>query len=312
MTQSPSISLILNNALASDLDIIGDRWSLLILRDVFMGRNKFEALRTHTGASKATLSRRLDSLIKADVLCKRTGKDGSKRLEYHLTDKGKTLFGASMLAWQWESKWFDCEDNELPHTLYHKQCNGVLEPVATCAHCNGKIGLEDVEWPESEQHFAHQMKVIRTSNKQRRVRGSAELQAADLRMTQISDLIGDRWTLLLLIAAFLGIKRNDGFANQLNIASNILSQRLSMLVDAGIFDKTPYQQNPPRFEYGLTEKAKTLYPLIMILRQWAMSHQPHQEHLRHKSCGNPLLIKVVCQGCNGELHPEDVAVERFV
>ena len=310
MTIKPSISLLLNNALVTDLDVIGDRWSLLILRDVFMGRHRFEELRVHTGASKATLSRRLDSLIEAQILCKTPGKGKSKRHEYHLGEKGKSLFGASMLAWQWESHWFDCEANVLPHTLYHTDCGKVFQPKAVCRHCNAAITLEDIIWPQAEESLEHQLEVIRSSNKQRRVRAESNQQAADPRLTQISDLIGDRWTLLLLIAAFLGISRNDGFANQLSIASNILSQRLNMLVSAGIFSKQQYQQNPPRFEYRLTEKAKSLYPLIMYLRQWAMGHHKQEEVLLHKSCKKPLSIKVACSECNEELTPNSVVAQR--
>ena len=309
MTKTPPVSLILNNALVSDLDIIGDRWTLLILRDIFMARHRFEELRVYTGASKATLSRRLESLVNADVLYKTPGERGSKRLEYHLTEKGKGLFGGSMLAWQWESRWFDCARNSLPHTLFHSECGKEFQPKAVCAHCQTELKIDDVMWPEVQQSLVPQLEMIRSTNKQRRVRAELLQQGADPRLAQIADLIGDRWTLLLLIAAFLGIRRNDGFASQLHIASNILSQRLNMLVTAEIFTRRAYQHNPPRFEYHLTEKARSLYPLIMFLRQWAMSHQNLNEPLLHKCCKQPLQIKVVCCECEGELKPGQVIPE---
>ena len=105
MTDVSSIPLILNATISSDLDVIGDRWTLLILRDLFLGRTRFEALRTHTGASKATLSRRLETLIQADVVKRRQLNPSNKHFDYLLTSKGLKLFGASALAWQWEVAW---------------------------------------------------------------------------------------------------------------------------------------------------------------------------------------------------------------
>ena len=309
MNDVHAVPLILNSALASDLDLIGDRWVLLILRDLFMGRTRFESLRKHTGASKATLSRRLEALINANVVKRVESKPGTKRFDYMLTEKGMGLFGASMLAWQWESQWFDCSEGDLPRSLFHRSCGNPLVPVTVCTHCRAPLKAGEVEWPQVESAIDMQMAVIRSSNNQRRVRASA-VKPADLRLAHVSDLIGDRWTLLLLIAAFLGVKRNDGFVQQLKIASNILSQRLSMLVSAGIFEKQAYQHNPPRFEYLLTTKAKTLFPLIMVLRQWAMSQHPNSEPLCHTGCGKPLSFDVVCQSCEHPIKPSDVATEQ--
>ena len=92
--------MIINSAIVKGLDVIGDRWSLLILRDAFLGRNRFEQFRRHTGISKASLSRRLDTLIAEDVLYKHAYSSAATRFEYKLTEKGLGLFASSMLCWQ--------------------------------------------------------------------------------------------------------------------------------------------------------------------------------------------------------------------
>ena len=204
MNEESAVPLILNAALAEELDLIGDRWVLLILRDIFMGRTRFEALRKHTGASKATLSRRLESLIQGGIVSRIEASPNTKRFDYRLTKAGMGLFGASMLAWQWESQWFETNEGDLPHALIHQPCGHPLNPKVVCTHCNSALTLEDVEWQGIEASMDKQMAVIRSSNKQRRVRASA-VKPADIRMAHVSDLIGDRWTLLLLIAAFLGV-----------------------------------------------------------------------------------------------------------
>lgn len=300
-------SLILNTALASDLDVIGDRWVLLILRDVFLGRNRFESLKSQTGASRATLTRRLDTLLAADILYKHPYSPSGNRFEYKLTKKGLALFNGSMLAWHWERTWADEDGSPLPSGLRHTTCESEFIPKTVCRHCGMTLALEDVQWPQANTDLKEQIHTINSMHKQRRVRVS-QGAGEDMALSTISDLVGDRWTLLLLISSYLGIKRYDGFVNQLNIASNILSHRLKLLVEKEIFTKEIYQQQPIRYEYLLTQKGKSLYPLIMVLRQWALKYQPIEESLIHKTCGKPLVITVNCQECGSSPNPYDVKV----
>lgn len=309
LMQSPhSLSLILNATIASDLDVIGDRWVLLILRDMFIGRTRFESLRKHTGASKSTLSRRLDTLIGADIVAKQQCAYGSKRMEYVLTQKGSALYSTSLLAWQWELVWADNAPDTLPNALLHSDCGQPLSPVTVCQYCQQPLQLEDVEWPHHAGDFDIQMQTLRQANKQRRVRSSTLDNQADKSLATVSDLIGDRWTLLLLIAALLGLKRYDEFEKHLTIASNILAQRLNLLVENGIFYKKAYQQNPIRYSYLLTEKGKSLCPLILLLRQWATHYSSNEEGLRHGPCGKPLILEVLCGSCQTPPTAETVSV----
>ncbi|MDJ0752273.1 MAG: helix-turn-helix domain-containing protein [Ardenticatenaceae bacterium] len=81
-------------------------------------------------------------------------------------------------------------------------------------------------------------------------------------------IIGDRWTLLILRNAFLGMRRFDDFQRQLDVTRHLLTDRLNLLHDHGILHKVPYQERPTRHEYRLTAKGKELYPIIMTLVQW--------------------------------------------
>ena len=248
--------LIIDANVAAGLDVVGDRWALLILRDAFLGRTRFEQFRQHTGASRTTLTRRLDSLLQADVLRKQSY---GKRFEYKLTEKGLGLFHASLLSWNWESKWTDISPEVLPASLFHRTCGQPLMPNAVCHHCHETLQVGDVEWPALVSAIDSQFSTMQSFNK-RRVRASAITDSQDLSLAYVSDLIGDRWTLLLLIASFLGENRYDGFQKHLNIASNILTDRLNLLVDVNVFERKQYQDKPPRHEYRLTEKGKSLYP----------------------------------------------------
>lgn len=295
-------ALILNRDMVTALDIIGDRWTLLILRDTFLGRCRFEEFRQHTGASRATLSQRLERLVAGDILYRRAYGEGSNRFEYRLTVKGLELFGASLLAWQWEREWSPQDD--LPRQLHHALCGHPLQPRAQCRNCQATLKIRDVSWPAGI--LGAQFSEIRSLSGQRRARSDA--RGSDRALTTISDLIGDRWTLLILIAAFFGVKRYDEFQKQLGIASNILTARLSRLVDAGIVNRRQYQQNPPRSDYRLTTKGESLYPLVIVLRQWAgdrRSESGSTATLLH-NCGQPLTVDVVCGNCGQKPWPKDV------
>ncbi len=292
-------TLMINNAIAQGLDVVGDRWALLILCEAFLGFSRFEEFRQNTGASRTTLTRRLESLLAADVFYKRSYTASGKRFEYKLTEKGMGLFSTSLLCWQWELEWTDINVNKLPPRLFHSACGHPLTSRAVCRNCNETLKVGDVDWPDIKQDLSRRVKEIQHFNK-RRVRSAAGTGEKNLSLAYVSDLVGDRWTILLLTSAFFGVKRYDVFLKQLNIASNILTDRLNMLVDVDVLNRVNYQENPPRSEYNLTVKGKSLYPLVMAMRQWVVDWLPQNtpyHEFRHKTCGKPLVVKVICDSC---------------
>ena len=82
------------------------------------------------------------------------------------------------------------------------------------------------------------------------------------------DVIGDRWTMLILREAFRGTRRFDHFQRDLGLARNLLADRLSRLVDHGVFHKVLYQEHPPRYDYRLTPKGIDLSPSLVALMRW--------------------------------------------
>src|SRR3954468_15276829 len=75
------------------------------------------------------------------------------------------------------------------------------------------------------------------------------------------EVLGDRWTLLVLRDAFRRVRRFEDFQRSLGVARNVLTDRLTRLVDEGIMRRVPYQERPVRFEYRLTEKGRELWPV---------------------------------------------------
>jgi DNA-binding HxlR family transcriptional regulator len=123
-------------------------------------------------------------------------------------------------------------------------------------------------------------------------------------------VVGDRWSLLVLRDAFLGVRRFDDFQRDLGTTRHRLADRLKKLVAHDILERVRYQQRPPRFEYRLTEKGKDLYPVIVSLTRWgdrwmAGKAGPPIE-LVHKGCGRIATPRLACPECGEVVAARDM------
>jgi DNA-binding HxlR family transcriptional regulator len=122
-------------------------------------------------------------------------------------------------------------------------------------------------------------------------------------------LIGDRWSLLILRDAFRGVRRFDELAADLGIARNLLADRLQKRVDHGILVKQPYQQRPVRYEYRLSAKGVDLSPALVALMRWGDKHVIEQSPpvvLVHDRCGTPLEQTLSCPHCAEAVTPKAI------
>jgi DNA-binding HxlR family transcriptional regulator len=87
-------------------------------------------------------------------------------------------------------------------------------------------------------------------------------------VAQCLEVVGEWWSMLIVRDAFLGVTRFDAFQQRLGIARNVLQQRLTRLVEAGVLEKAPYSERPPRYDYRLTAKGRDLWPVLTAMRQW--------------------------------------------
>lgn len=123
----------------------------------------------------------------------------------------------------------------------------------------------------------------------------------DCSIQRTLDVIGDRWTLLILRDVFRGVRRFSRIQDDLGIARNLLTDRLARLVEAGIVEKVPYQDRPVRHEYRLTEKGRALSPALVALMRWGdewYSDDGAPTELVHAECGTRLELQPWCTTCN--------------
>ena len=95
-----------------------------------------------------------------------------------------------------------------------------------------------------------------------------EYEAQNCSIAATLELVGERWTLLIIRDALLGLSRFDEFRESLGVARNVLTDRLNKLVEEGIFERVPYGDRPDRFDYRLTQKGLDLHVALIGLRQW--------------------------------------------
>ena len=123
------------------------------------------------------------------------------------------------------------------------------------------------------------------------------------------DVIGDRWTLLILRDLFRGVRRFSQLEDNLGIAKNLLASRLSKLVAADIVTKVPYQDKPIRHEYFLTQKGRDLSPSLVALMRWGdrwCNDRTPPTLLVHSECGTPLNQITQCPTCDESLDPDEI------
>jgi DNA-binding HxlR family transcriptional regulator len=123
------------------------------------------------------------------------------------------------------------------------------------------------------------------------------------------EVIGERWTLLIIRNAFYGVRRFDDHQRWLGIARNVLQARLERLVEGGILSRKLYQERPPRHEYRLTQKGRDLWPVLVTLLQWGDRHLADAGPpivLHHRGCGGGVDPHLRCDRCGADLEARDV------
>lgn len=114
------------------------------------------------------------------------------------------------------------------------------------------------------------------------------------------EVLGDRWTILVLRDVFNGVRRFDDLQRHLGIARDVLARRLAALVDAGIVDRVPYQEpgRRTRYEYRLTDAGRDLRPVLLAMLAWGDRHRGEAEGppmlVVHQECGSPVHVALEC------------------
>jgi DNA-binding HxlR family transcriptional regulator len=123
----------MNCSVAQCLEVVGEWWSMLIIRDAFLGVRRFDDFQSRLGISRNILNLRLTSLVEAGVLIRVPYQERPPRYEYRLTDKGRDLWPVLTTMREWGDKW--SAPDGAPLDLVHEPCGAVMHLQHTCSAC---------------------------------------------------------------------------------------------------------------------------------------------------------------------------------
>jgi DNA-binding HxlR family transcriptional regulator len=129
-------------SIARTLDVVGEWWSLLIVRDAFLGVTKFDDFQARLAIPRNTLTQRLNYLVDNEILERVPYQEHPPRFEYRLTEKGIDLVGVITALRQWGDRW--SAPDGVPLRVKHNSCGHVIKAVSVCSHCGERLEIEDL------------------------------------------------------------------------------------------------------------------------------------------------------------------------
>lgn len=281
--------------------ILSDAWSFLVLRELFLGARRFEEIRSVLQLPRATLTQRLNRLTERGLLRRVQYSVRPPRDEYRLTGMGTDLYLVMLALLRFGDDWLG-GDKPPPLELVHAACGHRCHPITLCSACNCEVRATRVQYRDGP---GAGMEVLEPGRRNRRTSDPLGLERGrPSAVSRALQLIGDRWSFLVIREAFFGVRRFDEIQDSLGIAPNILADRLGRLVQCGIFRQEKYQDLPERFAYRLTQMGRSLYlPLIQMLAwgdRWLAGGKPPLV-LTHLDCGHDFTPVVACSHCREAL-----------
>lgn len=262
------------------LDVLGQRWSLAIVQALLLGAKSFGQLLIELEVPRSTLAARVKHL--QAMHCVEACAAG-----YQLTASGQALLAVLSLARDWDAR----RGAPVPAAWQHS-CGQPLQASLRCGHCLQSVEVRDIHLhtagvPPSAAHLAKPLR-----------RARAEF-AAEPQLTA-AGILGDRWTALIVALIYFGVQRYGDIARHLQIAPNILADRLLRLSEGGVLQRETDEQNP-RPLYRFTADGLQLFPLIVALTdwgdQWLRPHYQASTQMLHRPCGQPLQAQLHCACC---------------
>lgn len=295
-----------NCSVGRTIDIIGDGWSFMILRECYFGVKRFEQFKEILGLPRTTLADRLRTLTANGLLRQVAYSERPPRYEYQLTPLGIDLYPVMLALMSFGDRWLAGRKRK-PLQLIHRNCGQPCSAIVICSECRVEILPSDVTYRDGPGAGTS---IVHAERKSRR---SADPTALERRrpssVARALQVIGDRWSFMIIREAFFRVRRFDDLQNNLGIAPNILTDRLNRLVSNGVFQRVLYQSGPDRYEYRFTDKGRGLFgPMIVMLRwgdKWLSDGKPPlilTHVLTHGNCGKDFEPMVACDQCREALH----------
>lgn len=257
-------------------DVVCDRWSLTLILAAFLGERRFGGFQARTGMATRLIATRLRALELRGLLGKEPYSRRPLRQEYHLTPMGRQFFEVivQMVRWQQNGR---ADPGEPLLKLIETGQGAALDPSLHCAACGAHVTARDIELRLSRA----QLQAMPAKQVLHR-RSSLPAGDGDGLLGPSLDLFGDKWSIEIIICAFMRVRRFGDFRSQTGIAGNILTDRLNRMTAAQILVRAADG-------YRLTERGIDLYGVLVAIQDWADAWlEPRYRspvRLVHRACG---------------------------
>jgi DNA-binding HxlR family transcriptional regulator len=292
--------------------VVGDVWTLRILRTIFRGKRRYGDFVAEFGVSRAVLTDRLTKLVAHGVLMRDAPAGGHP--QYRLSASGLDLWSLFLAMWLWEREWGTAKDPDtwapdLPRaSVVHLGCGHPMRPLLACDHCQTEVlpfdtGLLPPALSQGDACALPSAAARISAFRRARNAGTSTPPGSP----RLSRVVGDRWNSALVGAAFRGTRLFSQFESELGIGPAQLSDRLAELQQLDILRARTYAG--ARQEYRLTQAGLALFPMTLELMRWANQWllEPQQcLHLQHLPCGKPLTAHWHCSDCSQQLERETI------
>ena len=297
--------------------VLCDRATLLVLLHAHGGTSRYVDFSGQTGLASRLLSSRLSQLTEEGLLVRIPYSRRPLRHAYHLTHMGTALFDVLALLVTWEQAWPGAEGvNDMAQVIHRgcKAADGQANDAATtvrmhCAACKLSVAPRDISFRVSQTELA---KMPAKSTATRKTSQDTAVKPGDA-LTPIPQglaVLGDKWSIEVLVCAFFGLRQFGNFGKNLGISTNILTDRLERLVQEGLLHRTTDDNTTHRKGlYLLTPKGRDFYAILIAIQSWADEWIHHRVRspvkLRHALCHKPLQPMLMCTACGLPVtHPE--------
>lgn len=292
-----------NCSVGRTVGILSDAWTFLVIREAFFGARRFETFRARLGLPRGTLTERLKKLTRQGILRQVRYSETSSRHEYRLTRIGLDLYASFIALLGFGDRWL-ADAGGAPLTLVHKDCGCDCHPQVACSACGGAVSATRVTYRDGPGAGSLPLEPGRRS---RRSSDPSQFERGrPCSVARTLQIIGDRWSFMVIRQCFFGAQRFDELQANLNIASNILADRLARLAADGILERRKYQDLPERFDYRLSAQGRDLYGSMIMMMAWGdrwLSGGEPPLVLTHRDCGQDFTPVMLCDRCGKPIEP---------
>jgi len=291
-------------AVRQGAQVVCDRATLLVMLHALAGASRFAEFGEQTGLASRVLSARLAQLTEDGLLVRIPYSRRPLRHAYHPTHMGAALFDVFAALASWEQTWTEDASHSPQVQLLHRDCAAAPAAPTTvrmlCANCHGFVTARDITLRVSQTEMA---KMPPKSTTTRRTRQDAETLGGDMRspLPQGLAVLGDKWSIEVLVCAHFGIRQFGDFGTRLGISTNILTDRLNRLLVGGLLRRHTEEEPHLKGLYLLTRKGLDFYPILIVIQSWADAWIDHRVRspvkLRHAACHKVLEPLLVCAAC---------------